>query len=453
MSLQTMNQQTLPGRPLAVSLSGRPSKSTWARPSRFGYMVIIIFFGGLGGWAAVAPLASGVTVSGSIGVDSGIKTVQHLDGGMVTEILVREGDLVSKGQVMMRLDPAIPDAQESVQQARLIASLAQRARVFANTTNDDTMTLNDELMQAVVDPEHRKIVEGEMKLFEERRNGYERETIIRQERIARTRTELSMLAIQRETTQEALDLIKEELASVQELYDKRLTTKSRLLAIKRSKTGLSGRMGTIGGQMAVIGQRINEQELTIEAVAQKSLAADVERLHKLDMEISRRRISILNTQRVQYRTEVKSPSDGRVMSLMIKTVGAVVNRREVLMNIVPNNESMVLEGRVKAKDIEQVRKGAPVKIRLTAFNPRLTPQVDGEVVSVTPNTIRGTKGTRPMFGVTVTLDPVSLKRAIGDTPLTPGMPASGIIAVGERTLLSYLMTPMIASFEMALREP
>lgn len=447
-----MSQETLPARPLAVSLSGRPSKPTWAGASRFGYAIIILFFGGLGGWAGVAPLASGVNVSGSIQVDSGVKTVQHLDGGMVTEILVREGDRVTKGQVLMRLDPALTDAQSVVQHSTLIAFVAERARIFANITDDNSMALNDELLQALGDPVLSKIVEGEMKLFEERRNSVEREMVIRKKRITQTRTELEALAIQRDTTQESLALIEEELASVQELFDKRLTTKSRLLAIKRAKTGLSGQMGTIAARIAITGQRINEQELSIEAVTQRNRASNVERLQKLDLEISRRReaLAILNNQ--INRTEVKSPSDGRVMSMMIKTVGAVVNRGQGLMNIVPNNETMVLEAKVKAKDIEQVRKGSPVKVRLMAFNPRLTPPVDGEVISVTPNTIPAAKG-KPMYGVTVTLDLVSLKRAIGDQQLTSGMPASGIIAVGERTLLSYLMTPMISSFEMALREP
>jgi HlyD family type I secretion membrane fusion protein len=351
---------------------------------------------------------------------------------------------------MIRLDPAVPDAQQALQRSIMIGTLARRARVFAKITNDATMTLNDELMQALVDPDLRKIVEGEMKLFQERQDSLEREMFIRRERIDQTRTELTMLKMQRGTTQEALALIEEELASVQELFDKRLTTKSRLLSIKRQKTGLSGRLGTIGAQMAVAGQRINEQKLTIEAMTQSRRAADVENLQKIDMEVSHQRATLLNIQRKKSRTEVKSPSDGRVMSLTITTVGAVVGAGQGLMNIVPDNETMILEGRVKAKDIEQVRKGAPVKVRLSAFNPRLTPPVDGEVVSVTPNTIPG-KG--KMFGVTITLDLVSLQRAIGNQQLTSGMPASGIIAVGERTLLSYLMTPMISSFEMALREP
>jgi len=447
-----MNPQTLPARPLAVSVSDRPSKPTWAGPSRFGYAIIILFFGGLGGWAGIAPLASGVTISGTIQVDSGIKLVQHLEGGMVTEILVREGDRVSKGQILMRLDPAVNDAQSAVQRSTLIALVAQRAQVFANITNDVSMTLNDELMQAVGDPDLSKIVEGQMKLFEERRNSNEREMVIRQERIAQTRSQLGALAIQRDTTQESLALIEEELASVQELFDKRLTTKSRLLAIKRAKTGLSGQMGTIAARIAITRQRINEQELTIESIQQTRRAANVERLQKQDLEISRRReaLAILNN-RIN-RTEIKSPSDGRVMNMVVKNVGAVVNRGSGLLNIVPYNETMVLEAKLKGKDIEQVRKGAPVKVRLMAFNPRLTPPVDGEVINVTPTTIIAGKG-KPKYGVTVALDLVSLKRAIGDQLLTSGMPASAIIAVGERTMLSYLLTPMISSFEMALREP
>ena len=141
------------------------------------------------------------------------------------------------------------------------------------------------------------------------------------------------------------------------------------------------------------------------------------------------------------------------MNMAVKNVGAVVNRGSGLLNIVPYNETMVLEAKLKGKDIEQVRKGAPVKVRLMAFNPRLTPPVDGEVINVTPTTMIIAGKGKPKYGVTVALDLVSLKRAIGDQLLMSGMPASGIIAVGERTMLSYLLTPMISSFEMALREP
>jgi len=452
MSLQTVSQQTLPGRPLSVSMTDRPGKPTWAGASAFGYIIILLFFGGLGGWAAFAPLASGVNVAGSIEVDSGVKTVQHLEGGLVNEILVRDGELISRGQVLARLDPLRTDAQTVAQESSLVSLLAERARLRAELAGATSMVLDDELTQARTNPIHAKIINSELKLFEELRDSEAKTLEIQLEQIAQVETELRSYDIRMETVEEALALINEELAAVQELFDKRLTTKSRLLAIKRARTGLLGQQGTLGEAIAQTKQRLGERKLGIEARLQSKRTQNLGRLNQLDPEIARRReiVGVLADQK--SRIDVKAPANGRVMNLQIRNEGQVVSGGQVLMEIVPQNEAMVLKGKLKSKDIEQVKTGAMVKVRLTAFNPRLTPPVDGQLVSITPNTVPTEKG-QPTYGVTVQLDPDSLRKAIGDQQLTAGMPAFGLIAVGEQTLLSYLMTPMIASFEMALREP
>jgi HlyD family type I secretion membrane fusion protein len=452
MALQTVTQQTLPGRPLSVSMSDQPGKPTWASASRFGYLIILLFFGGLGGWAALAPLASGVNVIGTIEVDSGVKTVQHLEGGLVQQILVREGERITQGQVLMRLDPLRTDAQAAVQESSLISLVAEKARVQAEIAGDTPMILDAELTDALTHPIFGKIVESEMKLFDERREARAKRLKIQLEQLEQIKTELRSYDIRMKTTVDALALIEEELSSVQELYDKRLTTKSRLLAIKRAQTGLLGQQGTLVEAIAQTKQKLTEHQLAIEATTQSELTASLSRLNQLDPEIARRReaIGVLDDQKA--RIDVRAPSDGRVMNLHVKTIGQVVSGGQVLLEIVPENEAMVLDGKLKAKDIEQVKVGAMVNVRLMAFNPRLTPPVDGQLVSVTPSTMPSAKG-EPVYGVTVKLDPESLRQAIGDQQLTAGMPAAGLIAVGEQTLLSYLMTPMIVSFELALREP
>jgi HlyD family type I secretion membrane fusion protein len=452
MSLETMNQQTLPSRPLAVTLEDRPGKPTWAGASRFGYTVIILFFGGLGGWAGLAPLASGVTVSGTIQTDSGVKTVQHLEGGLVDEILVRNGQLVSKGDVLLRLDPLRTDAQLVIEKSKMVGFRAEWARLSAQADNEDAMILNNDLLKALEDPVLRNLVEREMHLFEEQQDTREKQMEIRRERIAQISTERSAQNIRLNTTQDALALIDEELASVQELFDKRLTTKSRLLAVKRARTGLFGQEGTIRAAIARTNQRINEQELSIEAGIQSDRTNNLARMKRLDVEIHRlhERMAVLEDKK--NRIEIRAPARGRVLGLVANTVAQVVGPAQVLMYIVPENETMILDAKIRSKDIEQVKIGSMVKVRLTAFNPRLTPPVDGQVVSVTPTTLQTAKG-RPKYGVTVKLDSESLTQAIGDQQLTSGMPASGLIAVGEQTILRYLLTPMIASFEMALREP
>jgi HlyD family type I secretion membrane fusion protein len=452
MSLETIDQQSLPARPLAVSLESNPGRPTWVGASRFGYAIIILFFGGLGGWAGLAPLASGVTVAGTILADSGIKTVQHLEGGLVDEVLVRDGQLVSKGDVLLRLDPLRTAAKSVIEQSKMVGFQAEWARLSAQADDEDVMTLDNDLLQALEDPVLGKLVEREMNLFEEQQETRGKQMEIRRERIAQIHTERSAQEIRLKTTQDALALIDEELATVQELVDKRLTTKSRLLSVKRARTGLFGQEGTIRVAIARTNQRIHEQELLIEAGIQSDRTNNLARMKRLDVEIHRlsERMTILEDQK--RRIDIRAPARGRVLGLVANSVEQVVGPAQVLMYIVPENEAMILDAKVKSKDIEQVRIGAMVKVRLTAFNPRLTPPVDGQVISVTPTTLKTAKG-RPKYGVTVKLDSESLKRAIGDQKLTSGMPASGMIAVGEQTLLSYLLTPMTASFEMALREP
>ncbi|MBM85575.1 MAG: hypothetical protein CMM47_06100 [Rhodospirillaceae bacterium] len=451
MSLQTMTEETLPARPLSPVAKSDNNQPTWAGASRFGYSVIILFFVVLGGWAALAPLSSGITASGVLEVDTGIKMVQHLEGGLVKEVLVREGDNVKEGDVLMRLDPLLSDAQTLVRQSSIISGLAEQARIRAEISESDSIVLNNELLNAMNSPVLSKIVEAEMRIFDERRESLRKQLSIRNERMAQIRTEIKGLGIRLKTVHDQMALINDELKGIEKLFHDGHVTKSRLLALKRAQTGLLGQRGAIEATIARQNQRLNEQELSLESDFQTRRTGNVQRLKSLDLSISQSRESLGVIQDKRKRVEIRAPASGQIMNLAVKTIGGVTNRSQPLMEIVPDNERMVLRAKVRSKDIEQVKRGATVKVRLMAFNPRLTPPVNGEVVAISPTTIPSKKG--PTYKVTIALDPKSLKKSVGEQKLTSGMPASGIIAVGERTLLEYLMTPMTASFEMALREP
>ena len=453
MSLQTMTEETLPARPLSHVAKSDINQPSWASASRFGYGVIILFFGVLGGWAALAPLASGVTASGSLEVDTGIKVVQHLEGGLVKEVLVREGDHVKEGDVLMRLDPLVSDAQTLVRQSSIISGLAEQARIRAEISRSDSIVLNSELLDAINSPILSKIIEAEIRIFDERRESLSKQLSIRNERMAQIRTEINGLEIRLKTVHDQMALINEELKGIEKLFRDGHVTKSRLLALKRAQTGLLGQQGAIEATIARQNQRLNEQELSLESDFQNRRTGNVQRLKNLDLSISQGREALSVIQDKRQRVEIRAPASGQIMNLIVKTIGGVTNRSEPLMEIVPDNERMVLRAKVRSKDIEQVKKGATVKVRLMAFNPRLTPPVNGEVVAISPTTIPSKSKKGPTYKVTIALDPKSLNESIGDQKLTSGMPASGIIAVGERTMLEYLMTPMTASFEMALREP
>lgn len=457
MSLQTVDRDTLPGRPLPVGVDALPSRPTWRGASRFGYAVIVLFFVVIGGWAATAPLASGVNAVGEIQADTGVKTIQHLEGGLVKEILVREGDRVAEGDPLLRLDPLHSETLSATHRFALAARLAERARLRAEISGAGAMALDDDLLAAAGDPELAGRVEAETELFESRLDAFRQRVGIREERIAQIETEIGALRNQAATVGEQLDLIEEELADVQQLYEKELTTKSRLLAIRRARTGLAGRKANVEASISQARQRIDEERLVISNMEQERRSDAAERLERLEIEIERSRGALDVAADQRERVVLRAPANGRVVNLAVKTVGAVAESARPLMQIVPDDEAMVLEAEVAANDIEQVKLGATARVRLTAFNPRLTPPVEGIVESVSADTIPSGPGRPawlpPAYRVVISLDPESLRQSVGDTPLTTGMPASGIIAVGERTLFEYLMDPLTSSFESALREP
>ncbi|MCY4592257.1 MAG: HlyD family type I secretion periplasmic adaptor subunit [Alphaproteobacteria bacterium] len=454
MTLQTVQTETLPTRPLPISFRSKPRRPAWGGASRFGYAVIILFFGVFGGWAFLAPLASGVTANGAIEVRSGIKTVQHLEGGLVKEILVREGDRVIKGQVLLRLDPIQTDARSSVHRSALISHLAEEARLHAEVSDAANVTLSAELVEASTDPELAGIIEAEIELFHKRRDSFLQQQEIRKERIEQISTEVTALRAQVKSVVLQLELIEDELAAVQELYDKKLTTHTRLLEIQRARAHLQSQLATVEGSISSSLQRINEHRLGIGNARQVRRSQAAERLNRVDFDITRTRENLGLIDDQLRRIDIRAPADGRVNNMTIRTVGGVVNRADRLMEIVPDNEDMVLEAEVQARDIEQVHVGAEVRIHLSAFNPRTTPPVDGVVQSVSASTIRKRAAyAPPTYKVVITLDPEALRASIGDTPLTSGMPAMGIIKVGERTMFDYLISPLTTSFATALREP
>ena len=454
MTLQTVDTEALPVRPLAISLQDRPQRPAWGGASRFGYAVIFLFFVVIGGWAFFAPLASGVTAVGAIQVDSGIKAVQHLEGGLVKEIFVREGDRVKEGQVLLRLDPIQTDARSAIHESALIAHLAESARLRAEIAGRDDVELQEELREARLDPDYARIIDAEIELFHNRLDSFMHQQAIRRERIEQISTEVGALREQAKSNAHQLELVEGELAAVRQLYEKKLTTQTRLFEVQRARASLQAQKATIAGSIARSQQRINELRLGVENALQQRRSAAAARLNDVDLEITRTREYLELVRDQQRRIDIRAPADGRIVNMAVKTIGGVVNRADRLMEIVPDNEDMVIIAEVQARDIDQVVVGASVKVHLTAFNPRTTPPVSGVVQSVSASTIRKRAAyAPPTYKVVITLDPAALRQSVGDKQLTSGMPAMGIIKVGERTMFDYLISPLTTSFATALREP
>lgn len=462
MALQSTGDENLPARTVLstkermerhLSDVVRPRKASWGPACWFGYGVLFLFFGLFGVWAATAPLASGVIATGQLRADSERKTIQHYGGGVVDEVLVSDGDRVKKGQVLLRLNPTRADSQIRMLKNRYIAGRAERARQIAARDSLDNIPFPADLLaQQKTDPLVTSVIETMEKLYASRKKALAQQIEIRREQIAQNHTEITALQERETSVQSQLSLIEEELAGVQQMFDKGYARKDRLLALKRNQAALYGQIGQIKASRARALQRINEQELKIQALQHQVRAQAIDRLRTLNTDLTNIEEQMTIASDNKDRIEIKAPTSGKVIGSIVHTVGAVIGNGMALMDIVPEEDALVVEAKVKAKDIDSVRIGATVQVRISAFNPRITPPADGVVESISADAITAGKG-KPKYEVIIRLDPDSIRTNFGDQQLTSGMPASSIIAVGERTLLTYWMTPLIASFELALREP
>jgi HlyD family type I secretion membrane fusion protein len=437
-----------------MAISAKSEGKSWTTAMMFGYGVIFSFFGVFGVWAATAPLGSGIIATGEVAVSLGPQIIQHPEGGTITEILVREGEYVDKGEIMMRLDPLETNAQQRLIRNRLYALLSERARIVAERDFLDSLYLDNATEKFVGVTDFDQVLANEQKLFQTRRESFERETEIRREQIEQLRTEVSALQTREAAVRQQLDYIEEELAGIRLLFDKGQVTKPRLLSLQRAQAGYSGEIGTIQSQRARVGQQIHQQELTIEAVRQARINEAVGRLRAIDLDLTQIGEQLSLSDAKLERIEIKAPLSGRISDISVTTIGAVIGRGSVIMKIVPDAESFVIDAKVKPKDIDMVRLGATVEVRISAFNARTTPPIAGYVVAIAPDTTEGASTReKSYYKVKVELDPEILEKNLGDKFLLPGMPASAIIAVGERTLLEYWVTPLTSSFQQALREP
>lgn len=439
-----------------VALPAAAAKPSWGRSAGAGYLIMFLFFGVFGGWAAIAPLGSGVIAVGELRVVSEVKKVQHFSGGIVQEILVREGDMVTEGQALIRLDPVRADAELQMLRNQLLAQRTQRVRLIAERDGLRGLVFPEDIRKAAEgDPELARMLKNQADLFKTRRDSIEGQVVILRERIRQTRTEIEALRRRNVANQRQLELVREELAGVRVLAEKGLVVRPRLLALERTEAAIDGEIGTTAANIARSEQRIGELELQIVDLRQRFLNDAVQELRAVEVAVTdlgeRLRVAADNSRRL----DIVAPRSGRVQDMQVHTVGGVIQGGQVLMQIVPNDEELVVVAEVKPRDIDNVVEGATVQVRLTSFSQRYQHPIAGTLVSVSldKTTKAGYSPLQGFYRALIRLDPESAKHILGDAQIYSGMPATALIAVGERTLLEYWLFPIIKSFELALREP
>ncbi len=419
-------------------------------PLLFAIALSIVFAGGFAGWSALAPLQSAAIAPGTVVVDTNRKAVQHLEGGVVSRLLVQEGDTVNAGQLVVLLDQTLAQSTVDRLRGQLLASLALQARLRAERDQRSEIAFPAELTVDAGDPVAAELMQAERRVFETRREQLEGQIRILRQRNAQVEEEIRGLADEIKAEELQIRLIGEEIAAVEALVAKGLERKPRLLALQRQSAAIEGLRAQNVARIARGRQSIGENEMRVLDLQAQYLSEAVQKLRDEEAQIFDLREKIRAARDVLQRTEIRAPVAGRVQGLKIFTVGGVVAPRETLMEIVPADEKLIVEARMATNDIDVVRAGLPVQLRFTAFSQRRSLSLEGRVLSVSADRMNDPQSGVPFYLLRIILD-AEASLPDGQT-LHPGMPVEVAVQTGAQTLLAYLARPIIDSMHRALRE-
>ena len=418
-----------------------------------GFAIVAFLIFGIGGWAATIPLEGAVVAQGSIVVDSNVKKVQHLSGGIVKEIRVREGDHVKAGDILVRLDETQTKAANSVVITNLDELIAQQARLEAERDVADHVVFPAAFVKRAQDPQSdaARTMIAEQKLFELRREARDGKKAQLKERVAQLKKEIQGYIGQTTAKEREIALINKELEGVRELREKNLVPLTRLTALERDAARIEGERNQLIAATAQSEGKVTETELQIIQVDQdlrSEVAKDLGETRAKVSEFVERKAA---TDDQLKRTEIRAPQNGIVQQLTVHTVGGVVAAGDPIMLIVPDADILIVEVKIAPQDIDQLYPGQAATLRFTAFNMRTTPEIKGSVNFISADITQDQRTGVSYYVARITLDPSEVAR-LGDVKLIPGMPVIAFIKTSERTMLSYLTRPLRDQVERAFKE-
>lgn len=414
-----------------------------------GTVLGILLVGGAGGWAATAQLAGAVIAQGQVAVDQQIKAIQHHDGGIVSAILIREGDRVSAGQILMRLDDTQTRAELSIVGAQMLELTVRRARLLAERDLLDRIEFPSAL--PLEREEVRSLVAGEKRLFEGNLANRESRKQQLELVLAQVTEEIKGLEAQLIAKQDEIRLVDEQRAKLEHLVSKKLLENTPLYAVKREVTRLEGERGEIEASIARARTKMNEIRLQILSVDETARTEAQRELTTVDTKLSELRDRHMAISDRLSRTDIRSPIDGTIHELNIHTIGGVITPAEVLATIVPIDAKLTVEVMLPPTSIDQVAVGSSARVRLPALNQRTTPELAAHVSHVSPATTRDPASGQHYYKGDVQLKPGEIEK-LGDSKLIPGMPVEVFVTTSERTALSYLVKPITDQLSRAMRE-
>ncbi|MGO7041040.1 HlyD family type I secretion periplasmic adaptor subunit [Rhizobium acaciae] len=406
---------------------------------------------GIGGWAATTELSSAVIGEGVIVVDGDVKKVQHLTGGIVSELLVSENDHVTAGQVLIRLDGTTTRANLSIVESTLAQLYARRARLKAERIGADSFEVEENIRDLTSSTSAEKLLDGEQKLFDSRRTaliGMKSQLASRKDQLGE---QVKGLVVQINATNDALALIEQELEGIDTLYKKGLVTLQRLNTLKRARADLQGNSGQeIAAKAEAEGKaiEIDRQSIQLDEDRRSEIAKDLTDVEAQIAEYEERRGTAVDQ---LHRLDITAPLTGRVHELSVHTVNGVIDPGQTLMLVVPENNELTVEAKVATRDIDQVHVGQSVDVRFSAFDQRTTPDVAGEITSIAPDIVKDERTGISYYPLRVKPKAESIAK-LKTIKLYPGMPAEVFIKIGDRTVISYLTKPLTDQMQHVFRQ-
>ena len=416
-----------------------------------GLVLALLLTGGIGGWAATTDISGALIAPGMVVVDSNVKKVQHQTGGIVGELLVRNGSIVKAGEIIVRLDDTLTRANLAIVSKSLNEMTARKARLECERDGAAEIVFTPEFLAQAEVAEIAALVSAERRLFALRRSAREGQKQQLGQRIGQLNDEIGGITAQQQAKAHEVLLIKRELDGVKELWEKNLIPLTRLTALEREATRLEGERAQLIAAVAQARGKISETELQINQI-DRELASEVGReLREIEGKISELVERKVAAEDQLKRVDIRAPQDGFVHEMTVHTVGGVVGPGEAMMLIVPVTDALTVEARIAPQDIDQIKMGQAASLRFSAFSQRTTPEIEGSVSRLSADVTTDQRTGSSYFTVRIAIAPEELAR-LGDVRVMPGMPVETFVKTGDRTVASYLVKPLHDQVMRAFRE-
>ena len=440
------------GLDLSQPLPDMPLKTGYRAWTWAGIATLIAAVGGFGAWATIAHLDSAVVAPGKVTVASKRKVVQHLEGGVIQRLAARDGDHVQEGDVLIEFDPTRVKTRLAIARTSYLSTLAAEARLTAERDGQTTIAFPQELLdEAGRSTEIAEVVAAQRRLFETRKKEFDGQIDILNTRVQRLNEEVKGFTAERAAAERQLVMAREELRILEDLYRKQHTTRNRVLAANREVYQLEGMIGRLTSSIAGAEKEIGETTLNIAQTRNRSMTEVATELKTTQSRVLELREQHLASQGELERTILRSPVRGTVFGSQVHTVGGVARPGETLLEVVPENDELIVEVRLRPQDVDAVAVGQATEVRFMAFKQRTTPSVEGRLAFVSADTLIDPRDPTPYYIANIEVPAAELKK-LGQARLQPGMPCEVMIKTGQRTALAYLTQPLVESFNRAWRE-